>query len=90
MSFQDDRTFQGNPMLDVLSADPIWAYSMMACQWEEWDAWWEVHYHRPWEWDSLDEAQSKILYMSGMARRIQRSWFNREEQPMACPCPESP
>ena len=91
MSFQDDRTFQGNPMLDVLSADPCWAYQMTRkiqfrfrhCESGE-------LVDCPYMWDNLDEVQAKILYMSGFARKIQFCWFNREELPIACPCPESP
>ena len=49
-----------------------------------------------WGWETEtywgpEEADGHLFrYMSGMARRIQRCWFNREEQPMACPCPEAP
>jgi len=89
--YQDNHTFQGNPMLDVFSADPIWTYQIMEdLQREGWDDWWSIYERRPYEWELEDKLQSRILYMSGMARRIQRCWFNREELPMACPCPESP
>jgi hypothetical protein len=30
------------------------------------------------------------IFLSQFARKIQRCWFNREELPMACPCPEPP
>lgn len=38
----------------------------------------------------IDADAHRIRYMNAFARKIQRCWFNREEQPMACPCPESP
>ena len=42
-----------------------------------------------WGWGPTDADAHRIRYMNAFARKIQRCWFNREEQPMACPCPES-
>ena len=41
-------------------------------------------------WGAADNGAILLRYMNAFARKIQRCWFNREEQPMACPCPESP
>jgi len=41
-----------------------------------------------WGWGPTDADAHLIRYMNGFARKIQRCFFNREEQPMACPCPE--
>jgi hypothetical protein len=41
-------------------------------------------------WGCRDADAHIIRYMNAFARKIQRCWFNREELPMACPCPESP
>ena len=49
--------------------------SVIAC--EPWDPWWFIYEVRPYEWDVEDELQSKIIYMSAMARRIQFSWRKR-------------
>ena len=92
MSFADDHTFQGNPILDVLTADPIWSYKMtqkIRFRWRNLDTGELID--RPCDWVALDEIQAKILYMSALARKIQFCWFNRQESwTIACPCPESP
>ncbi len=41
-------------------------------------------------WYSEDADGHLWRYMNAFARKIQRCWFNRQEQPMACPCPEDP
>ena len=41
-------------------------------------------------WGAADNGALLLRYMNAFARKIQLCWFNREEQPMACPCPESP
>tara|TARA_R110000737_G_scaffold219806_1_gene235754 strand:- start:769 stop:1134 length:366 start_codon:yes stop_codon:yes gene_type:complete len=41
-------------------------------------------------WGAADNGAILLRYMNAFARKIQLCWFNREEQPMACPCPESP
>ncbi len=51
----------------------------------------EIQYQRDGEDIDPDVEDALLIrYLGGMARRIQRCWFNREELPMACPCPESP
>ena len=43
--------------------------------------------------DAVDDdyhGPSDRIFFSAFARKIQRCWFSGEEQPMACPCPESP
>jgi len=46
---------------------------------------------RDWDlWGPEEEDGYLLRYMNAFARKIQRCWFNREEQPMACPCPEAP
>ena len=51
----------------------------------------EIHFQRDGEdMDADNEDALLIRYLSGLARKIQFCWFNREEQSMACPCPESP
>tara|TARA_R110001592_G_scaffold158633_1_gene389804 strand:- start:652 stop:930 length:279 start_codon:yes stop_codon:yes gene_type:complete len=62
---------------------------------DPWDDWLEVLDHYAAIDDNIQDMDSHLKntlkrYMSGMARRIQFCWWNREEQPMACPCPELP
>ena len=65
-------------------------YGHAYCVAEEWN------YDSPdtdgslWGWGCRDAEAHLIRYMNAFARKIQRCWFNREELPMACPCPESP
>tara|TARA_B110000208_G_C11501737_1_gene333483 strand:+ start:196 stop:579 length:384 start_codon:yes stop_codon:yes gene_type:complete len=41
-------------------------------------------------YENLGEIFHDGIFLSQFARKIQRCWFNREELPTACPCPESP
>ena len=72
---------------DLACRDTVYLHAY--CDAEEWSYDTIDANGRCWGMGPYDANAHLIRYMNGFARKIQRCWFNREELPMACPCPEA-